>query len=319
MEFTSVMNEIRADDKVHFIYKRYDTHGFACSYIFRSYFKERNELDKLTLAYVSPGEDLNCPEQSIVFLCDVDIDYNILSRLRNKARYIVIIDSKYSTTQVLFNQIKDKEKDGKAVVQVLCMGKEPPINIVWSIIHGFKQKPKYVEDISNSYLTEYMMNITGKGNNFLLLKYQKHNYDHWDLLVNDEFYLADHESLVNAKANLSLVTATNICFRNAIPYSLLGHKVLLINANKELMDEVGILTIASEATSKVDLAIVYERTFNGYYYSVYTSEKCNVNLLEVFKEFNCFGFHRRAWFFNEKFIFEKRKSFFKKLKELFLS
>lgn len=63
---------------------------------------------------------------------------------------------------------------------------------------------------------------------------------------------------------------------------------------------------------------MYEKCDTYYYYRVYKKETINLNLLEVFSNFECVGFRNRVWFRTtlEDFIFNINKSLITRLREL---
>lgn len=310
MKSSPILEQILRNDIVHFFYKRYDTHGFACSFVFRSFFKQHDMLGVLDLKAVDPVANIDCKKGAYVFLCDIDVTPSLLFRLQMKAKKIYILDSKHSTAIDLFNKFEESPILDKKVTEFVIRKNVPPIDIVWELVNGDETKPRYIADIGSSYLAECFGTTVVTNNNFNLLKNFSFEYDKWEVLIREETY--DTFKYGELLGNASFLAAKNICFRNAKPFAIGPHKAMVLNANRELMDEVGILAIAM-----VDIAIVFEMTDRGYYYSLYAGDQIDVNFLLLFKHYKCTGFHRRAWFVHDKFIFTPKATLWQKIKGLF--
>lgn len=302
MKPSEFLQRINRNDVVHFYFKKFDTHAFGCSYVFRSHFRKHEMLEKLDLRPVKNNDDITCQKDAYVFLCDIDLTPSLIFKLGFKAKKIFVIDSKFSTTMDLMKNYTGENIKDNPNITFIHGDRKSPIDLVWELVNGDKEKPGFVRDLAVSYLVE--SSLLPNDNRLSLMKSIVPSYEFWEVFEDEDKYKEMHFS--QTLDSFSLVTAKNICLRNSTVFNLNGFKTLIINANKEYMDEIGLLAIRS-----AEVAIVYERTDSGYYYSLFSSEECQINFLMMFKKYNCQGFHKRAWFTYKDFIFDKKPSFLK--------
>lgn len=305
---SEILEKINRGDHVHFFYKKFDTHGFGCSYLFRKFFIKHDMLDVLDLHPVRDTETIDCKNKSYVFLCDIDITPTMIFKLCIKAKHVYVIDSKESTVKHLIPKYKENKLIAHTNLTFIHYDNVSPIALIWKLLADQAPAPAFVRDLNNSYQSEIGVL---DNNRFSIMKNLSSNYSEWDEITDEEFYLT--QGMSHALDNFSVINAKNINLRNSQAIQINKFKGFLINVNKESMDEVGIM-----ASLACDIVVTYEKNDDGYYYRVYTAKSEDINLLLVFNKYNCFGYSGRVWFKHKDFIFSSKKSFLKRLKELFL-
>lgn len=297
MRISEILNRITRNDKVIFFFKKYDTHGFACSYIFRSYFEKHEMLDKLMLVAVKDDE-IELTNEAIyagfdyVFLCDLDLTQKALMRLSFKSIKAYVIDVKFTTTQKLLPNFIEEGSN----ISFIQREERSPVQLVWEMVHGSEDLPEFVKDLGKSYMIE----TSGLGSNkTLALKYVHPSYEQWKILEDNEAYQSIN--FTDMLQGRSLALAMDICLRNSVPFNIAGHRSFLINVNRHLMDEVAHIAIKT-----CEIVVTYEKTDDGYFYSIYSAFESSIDLIKLFEAYNCQGFSRRIWFITNNFIFDKK-------------
>lgn len=306
---SKILENINRNDKVYFFYKKFDTHGFACSYLFRKFFVKHEMLNNLELLEVRDTEEIDCDKDSYVFLCDIDVTPSIIFKLCLKAKKVFVIDSKDSTALNLLPRYTNNSLIAHTNLVFAYHKDTSPIFITWKLVFEETTPLAFVKDLDTSYQTEIGILEDNKSS---IMRNIPQNHDIWDQFTSDDVYkifplnsFLDTASVVNSK---------NINIRNSRAINLLDHACLIINTNKEHMDEVGVM-----AAMACDLAITYEITDSGFFYKVYTKNPDTVDLFNIFSKYEYFGYRTRIWFKTKDFILQPKKSFLKRLKDFLLS
>lgn len=297
-----IIKEIKDTDQIQIFYKDYDTHTFACSFLFYKYFREKGYLDNVVILPVEGVIDRVKDKTAITILIDIEITAIVLNELLEHSKRIIIIDQKENTVKHL------KTKSNKNLSLITQEGYSP-IHCVWDLLYLDINPDNYILDLDTSYCNEHVYN---EGNNKIsILKNIPKVHAIWYEYVNsDDYKELDFHGYLNT---IDMMNSMSIAKRNTNAFLYNGHKVLFTNCTRENMDTVGILTC-----QVCDFSVMYEKCDNYYYYRVYMKEGINLNLLDIFSRFNCVGFRNRVWFRTtiSDFIFNMKKSFMARLLEI---
>lgn len=302
-----ILEAINRNDYVHFFYRKFDTHGFGCAYLFRKFFVKHEMLDNLDLRSIRDTEIPGCKAGSYVFLCDLDITPTLIFKLCIKAKKVFVIDTKDSTVKSLIPRYKSSELLMHTNLTFIHYENISPIGLVWKLLADDLQPPSFVHDLNSSYQAEIGIR---EDNQTFVVKSLPTDFKAWDDITEEQTYTS--QSIGKLLGDISILNARNINLRNSEAFRIKNYKCLLINANREVMDEVGIM-----ASMAADISITYEKNDDGYYYRVYTTNE-EINLLLLFSMQNCFGYNNRVWFKTDRYLFRKKRNFLQRLKDLFL-
>lgn len=297
-----IIKDIKDTDQIQIFYKDYDTHAFACSFLFYKYFKEKGYIDNVVILPVEGVIDMIKDLSAITILIDTEITSSSLKSLLANSKRIIVIDQKENTVQQLKNISSNN---------LFLISKEgySPIHCVWDLLYLDTDPDSYIFDLDTSYCNEHVYN--DNNNKISILKNIPRVHSIWYEYVNNEDYKElDFHGYLNT---VDMMNSMNIAKRNTNAFLYKGHRALFTNCIREHMDTVGVLTCQA-----CDFSVMYEKCDTYYYYRVYKKETINLDLLEVFSNFKCVGFRNRVWFRTtlEDFIFNMKKSFVSKLLEM---
>lgn len=296
---TNVYHHITRNDRVYVFYKKLDIFGFLSAYVFHKWFEKYTMSSSLVLIPIgkdgldkhhlkSLESDYN---KTIVIFIDIDLTYKDILEYAAVSKKIDIIDNKESTVFAsqkyarLLIPSSDKEK-----VRFLNKTNNSILYVTYKSLTNDDYPDEFIDLEEFSY-DKFTTSISDY--HLRLPQLYGNNFEAVDLFFKDK-QINLFRQLKTGKAAVGFATsqAVDVCYNSSYICKFNNRVFNVVNFSP--MYSLFVLSILN-SESKIDVSLTYEEVAGDYYYKA-TTRKQDINLFEVFEDYEVFGDKDCVWF-----------------------